>query len=159
MRRTTMWTMIAICATALAVGRAEEHDDEREEREEIEERDIEILERTVRLDFKAVPLEDGDEGVYIVTASSQYATAIRLGGDDGALEFEVSGEVRLLDDGRIFVRYEAHTFFEGEDGEAEFHVASGVVLKSGQELAVSRLGDKTLMIGATFVETKSPRKE
>jgi len=32
-------------------------------------------------------------------------------------------------------------------------------LEPGQELAVSRLGDKTLMIGATFVETESTRKQ
>lgn len=32
-------------------------------------------------------------------------------------------------------------------------------LEPGQELAVSRLGDKTLMIGVSFVETKSSREQ
>jgi len=144
-----------ICVGGIA--QADDHRDDHEEhelREEHEEfhRETEILGRNVLLEFKAIPLEEGDTGIFIISASSEFENHIRLEGDDGEILFGVSGRIQLLDEDHIFVYYEAHTELTGDDGEAEFHTESGVLLQSGRPLLAAKLGDKTLVITATFVD-------
>jgi hypothetical protein len=148
-----IWLCLVLLVSAAVSVYAEDHREEHEERGEYEEHhdEIEILERNVRLEFKTVPLEKGDQGVFIITASPEYEIGIRLEGDDGEFSFEASGEIELLDDGRIFVFYEAHTAMRGDDGELEFKTRAGVILKPGKQLGVSKIGNKTLMITATYV--------
>jgi hypothetical protein len=110
------------------------------------------LGKNVRLDFKAVPLEEGDKGVYVITATPNYNTGVNIRGEDGSLAFSVSGSVQLLDKDIILVRYAARTVVSDENGEAEYEVASGVMLEPGQEIAVSGMGGKTFVIRASFVE-------
>lgn len=145
-----LWLCVSVLVCAIAVAPAAEKPEKATQRKQ----SSRILARNVRLDFKAVPLEEGDSGVYIITAAREYSTAVRLQGEEGELEFEVSGEVELLDDGRIFVRLQARALLNGDGEEAEFNVFSGVILKPGQELGVSRMGDKTLMIRASYVDSK-----
>lgn len=149
MKRLWLCLGIIICAIAVAVVAADTSEEIEGQKEATK-----VLGKNIRLDFKAVPLEEGDKGIYIITASPEYETGIRLKGDNGKIVFEVSGKVNLLDDGSIFVRYDAHTILKDKKGEAEFSVSSGVILKPGQELGVSRMGDKTLMIRASFVDSK-----
>jgi len=111
-----------------------------------------ILGRNVRLDFQALPRDEGDNGIYLITATSDYVTSIQLEGDDNDITFKVSGQVQILDDGKIYVGFEAYTQLTGDEGKAEFYTKSGVILESGQALGVSRIGEKTLMITATYVE-------
>lgn len=147
MKRLWLFLGILVCAIAVAVVAAATSAEVEDQKEATK-----VLGRNIRLDFKAVPLEEGDNGIYIITASPEYETSIRLEGDDGKIDFEVSGEVKPLDDGSIFVLYEAHTILKDKEGEAEFSVSSGVILKPGQELGVSRMGDKTLMIRVSYVD-------
>ena len=142
-----LWLCVGILVCGMTVAAADNPAEAQEQEEELE-----VLGRNIRLDFKAVPLEPGDNGIYIITASPEYETSIRLEGVDGKIFFEVSGEVRLLDDGRIFVRYEANTIINSNDQETEFGFRSSVILKPGQELGVSRMGDKTFMIRASYVD-------
>ena len=112
-----------------------------------------ILPRNVKLEFWHVPSEKEDKGTYLITAHHRFQTGIRLHGTDGGgIKFEVNGEVRLLDTGEIFVRFEAHTGGKDKKGQAEFSVAAGVRLKPGKEFGVSRMGDKTFMIRASLVD-------
>lgn len=111
-----------------------------------------VLERNVRLDVKTVPADDGDEGMFVVVACPQYATRVKLEGEEGEIFFEMAGEVRLLGDDLIFVSYDTETTIKGEEGVAHFSVSSGVILRAGQELGVARMGDKTLMIRASYVD-------
>jgi hypothetical protein len=143
------WLCVGVLVCAVVVATAQAHDSVK-----VEERTKTpaSLGRNVRLDFKAVPLEEGDEGLYIITASSEFGTSVELEGEEGQLAFEVSGEIALLDDGRLFIRYEARVLIEGEEGEGAFSVRSSVILKPGQDLGVSRIGDKTLMIRASYVD-------
>jgi len=144
-----LWLCVGILLCGITVAAAEaDNPAEVEEQEE----ELEILERNIRLDFKAVPLDPGDKGIYIVTASPDYETSVRHEGNDARIFFEVSGEVKLLDDGRIFVSYEANTIINSNDQETEFGFRSSVILKPGQELGVSRMGDKTFMIRASYVD-------
>lgn len=113
---------------------------------------IEVLERNIRLDFQRIPLEGNDLGVFIVTASPWFKTTTRFSGESGAGEFNVSGKLELRDDGRIFVVFEADMAFQGNGQAADFHVRSTVLLQPGQELGVSRMGDKTLVIRASYVD-------
>ena len=112
----------------------------------------EVFDRNIRLDFKSTPLEEGDAGIFIMTATPEFRTQIRMEGNDGEIVFEVFGEIELLDDGNFFVRFEAFTRVGHEGGEAEFNVETGVVLTAGKELGVSRLGDKVLTITASYVD-------
>jgi len=118
-----------------------------------------FLKKNVRLDFKRVPLEEEDQGTFIITASPAFNTLTRFRGDFGEAEFEVSGKLKLLDDGRILLAYEAYTSFDGHEEEgAEFHVASTVILQSNKELQVARMGDKILVIRASFEPLKAAGK-
>jgi len=58
----------------------------------------------------------------------------------------------LDDKDNIFVIYEAHTIVEGKDGEAMFHLESGVLVKIGKEISLGKLGDKTLVLKATYLD-------
>jgi len=96
------------------------------------------------------------EFLFIITASPEYEVSIRLEGDEEKIAFQVSGEVKLLDDNRIFVRYQAHTILNNKGEEAESSMcSSGVILKPEQELGVSRIDEKTLIIRASYVDSKS----
>lgn len=114
---------------------------------------VESFGKNIRLDFMMVPLENDDKGVYIVTASPYYETSVQFEGDEGRVAFGVSGEVAIRDDGRIFVVYEATMQFKGHEGEGEFNASSSVILKLGQKVGVARMGDKTLTIRASYVDS------
>jgi hypothetical protein len=150
-----LWLLIGIviCVFALT-GVAEEHhehdDDHGEERE--------VFDRNIRLDFRSVPQDEGDPGIFILTATPEFVTHVRAEGDGGEIVFEVFGEIELMDDGKFFVQFECHTFMHHKEGEAEFNVETGVILTPGKEVGVSRLGDKTLMIKASYEDDSSPEK-
>ena len=152
MKRFWLCLGIALCVMGGGIARAENHEEVPEHKE------LQVLERNIKIEFKAVPLEKGDKGTYIVTAFPEFETGIRLEGPDGKIHFVVSGEVNLLEDGKIFVRFEAHTILREKKGEAEFNVRSGVILNPGEELGVSRMGDKTFMIRASYVDSKASSK-
>jgi len=116
------------------------------------EKDIEILERNIRLDFRIAPGKKGDEGIFIVTASSWYETEIRFTGKGSLVTFALSGHVRMLEDGRLFVTYGGHLEFDGKDGKAAFSVDSSALLKPGQEMDIASMGDKKLAVRASYVE-------
>ena len=117
MKRLWLFVGILVCAIAVAAAGADRPAEVEEQKEEFK-----VLGRNIRLDFKAVPPAEGDKGIYIITATSEYEASIRLEGDDGRIDFEVFGEVKVLDDGRIFVRYKAQTILKDKKGEAEFRV-------------------------------------
>lgn len=150
MRRILVLAAGLLMVVSVAMGQEEPFEDIEDEEEEIEE--IETFDRNVRLDFKMVPLEANDKGSFVVTAVPEYETAVSFKGEEGAMEFQVEGEIDLRDDGRIFVFYDAHLVWEGGEGEAEFHASSGVLLRSGRELEASRFGEKTLVIKASYID-------
>jgi hypothetical protein len=119
---------------------------------EAREEDLEILERNIRLEFKMVPLEEDDKGVFLVTASSWYHTSTRFEAEGVHVEFKVSGHVRVVEEDRWFITYKAHVEFSGENEEAEFHVDSSALLTPGQESEVARMGDKTLVISGSYTD-------
>ncbi len=119
-----------------------------------QEEEIEILARNIRLDFKMVPLEADDKGVFLVTASSWYQTSVRFEREGTEIEFGVSGHVRIVEDDRLFITYEGHVEFSGQEEKAEFHVDSSALLQPGEECQVASMGDKTLVIRASYVDVK-----
>lgn len=147
-----IWSL-CVAVMVLAVG-VEGADPETPTQVEGREEKAQVLERNIRLDFKMVPLEEDDRGVFLVTASSWYQTSTRFEGEGLQIEFEVSGHVRVVDGGRFFVTYEGHVEFSGEEQEAVFHVDSSALLRPGQELEVASMGEKTLVVCASYVEVK-----
>jgi len=129
---------------------------ERAERHEMDkcasEQDIAIFDKNIRLDFQAIPLDKDDKGTFIVTATSHFQLSVRLAGEGYSLIFNVSGNIMPLEDDKIFVIYEVHTIVEGKDGEAMFHLESGVLVKLGKDIALGTLGDKTLMLKASYLD-------
>jgi len=115
---------------------------------------VEVLGKNVRLDFRSAAADEDDKGLHIVTASPDYEAAVHMEGKEGEIDMKISGEVRLPADDKIFVSYNARTIIEGEEGIARFKVTGSVILKPGQELGVARMGDKTFMIKASFVEAE-----
>lgn len=123
-----------------------------EEHDEEDDREFEIFDRNVRLDFKIVPLEGNDRGMFVITAVPEYETRVSFKREGQEVEVEIEGEIGLRDDGKILVFYNAHMAWEGNDSQANFHASSGVLLKPGRELEVSRFGEKTLVIRASYVD-------
>lgn len=115
-----------------------------------------FLQRNVKLDFKLLPLGENDHGTYVVTASPAFATNVRYKRPESTIELQTSGNIQLLDDGRVFVTYQMHLVFEGDAAEATYGVSSSVVLKSGQEQEVANIGEKTLVIRATLLDAPPP---
>ena len=113
----------------------------------------EFLGKNIRLDFRRMPHDEKDQGVFIVTASPSFKTITSINGGNGEVEFQVSGRVELRDGGGILVTYEASMAFNGNGQGAKFRAASSVLLQPGQELGVSRMGDKTLVIRASYVDS------
>jgi hypothetical protein len=113
---------------------------------------IERLERNVRLDFAVVPLEEGDQGVFLVTASSRYETGVQFKGKDGRVVFEATGTVKILEDDQVFVTVRAHLFFRGGEGEGNFQIDSSAILKPGKSMEIARMGEKTLVVKASYVD-------
>ena len=111
-----------------------------------------MLDRNVRLDFEMVPADADNQSLFVVTALSRFKVSVAFKGPEGGMELEASGEIVLRDDGRIFVVHETTVTFEGEQSRGHFQVSSGVILRPGEELEVSRMGEKMLVIRAAYVD-------
>ena len=131
----------------------EEYEADEEEFEEHEE-ELEVLHRNVRLEFKVLPLEEGDRGAYVVTATPWYTTHAKFIGEKIHLDFHAGGHVRIMDDNEFFVTFEVEVGYEVPGTTAEFHVDSSARLVAGQALEVASMGDKTLVISAAYAETE-----
>ena len=112
----------------------------------------EALGRNVRLDFRLLPLEKDNEEVFVVTASSWYETALRFEGPEIELEFAVSGTIELVDSGKILIQCDVELVYEGKDTEAEISTLCSAILKPGVDLEIAKMGDRTLVVRATFIE-------
>lgn len=110
--------------------------------------------KNIRLDFKMMPLEDDDNGVFIITAGPGYRTSTHWDGEGNDIRFEVSGTITIRDDGKLVVKYDAHLLFHTGEGRAEFRTSSTVLLEAGKELTVAQMGEKTLMICATPIRSQ-----
>ena len=141
------WVSILLLGSGLAMAEPE-HDEDHEDRAQ----ELEQLERNVRLEFKLVPLDEGDQGVVVVVASPDFRTLTRYHNDEYEVLFVASGRLDLVDDEHIFLAYEAHVEFEGDGEEAEFVVTSSILLTPGKSTPAARMGDKTLMITAVYAD-------
>jgi hypothetical protein len=129
----------------------EDHDFEDEDFEEHEEK-IQILDRNIRLEFKLLPLEEHDRGVYVITASPWYATRVEFSGEEMEVAFAATGRIETIADDEFFLSYEVSVRFAGDEEEAEFHVESSARLKVGQAVDAASMGEKTLVIRATYAD-------
>ena len=111
-----------------------------------------MLDRNVRLDFEMVPADAENQSLFVVTALSRFKVGVEFKGPEGAMEIGASGEIVLRDDGRIFVSHQTVVTFEGEQSRGHFQVSSGVIVRPGEHLEVSRMGEKVLVIRATYVD-------
>ena len=148
MNRLFVWAVILVVGTGWAMA-----DDATPVRAEDKKAATEFLGKNVRIEFKRMPRDENDQGVFIITASPAFATVTSMNGANGDVEFQVSGRVELRDGGGILVTYEASMAFNGNGQGAKFRAASSVLLQPGQELGVSRMGDKTLVIRASYVDS------
>ncbi len=159
MKRILVMVVGLLMVVSLVIAQEEPGEDFKDEDAEVEEEfeeeddeEIEVFDRNVRLDFKIVPLEGNDRGMFVVTAVPEYETGVSFRGKGHEVKAEIEGEIALRDDGRIFVFYDAHMAWEGNGGQANFHASSGVLLRPGRELEVSRFGEKTLVIKASYAD-------
>ena len=120
--------------------------------------EIKMLARNIRIDFKTVPADGDDKALYIVTGASHYETSIGVGNEEGGMEYSVEGTVEILDKQELFITYEFAVAAGGEDEAFEYYAASGVRLKAGEQIAVTSIDDKALVISASFVEPTAVRK-
>ncbi len=111
-----------------------------------------FLGKNVRLDFRMVPDEPDDEPLFLITAVSKFRAHASFENDEGEFSFRVGGQIDVTEEGLLLVVYEAEMSMHGMAGGGETHAGSGVLLKPGKELGVARIGDKTLMIKATYIE-------
>ena len=108
-------SLAILTSTAPSIFANEHEDREHAEDQEVgdregfegEEEETEILERNIRIEFKLLPLEDNDRGVYVITASPSYAT----------------------------------------------HVESSARLIAAQAFEAASMGEKTLVIRASYADT------
>ena len=100
-----------------------------------------------------LPLEDNDRGVYVITASPSYATHVEFSEEDMRLALHVNGHIEVIDDNAFFVAYKVSVEYEGEEEEAEFHVKSSARLIAGQAFEAASMGEKTLVIRASYADT------
>jgi hypothetical protein len=112
---------------------------------------VEFLGRNVRLDFRMVPEEPDDEPLFIITAVSEFEAGASFENDGGSFSFHIDGQIEVAEDGLLLVVYEAELNMDSMEGGGKTRARSGVLLKPGQELGVARIGDKTLMIKASYL--------
>lgn len=110
----------------------------------------EILEKNVRLDIWLIPLEDGDEGTFVITATPDFATWVEFSSEAISISFKISGAITIMGDGRFLVEYETTTTFDSPQGDGGFGTQSSALLEADQELSVSHIGEKTLVLRASF---------
>lgn len=113
---------------------------------------VAVFEHNIRLDFNTIPQTESAEGLFIVTATPEFESNTVLDGEKSDLNFAVHGRIDELEDERIFVQFGIHLFVGSEEGQAEFDVNSGVLLKPGQEMEVAQLGDRVLVIKYTSLK-------
>lgn len=145
------FVVMAAVLLILAVGRSEEEMGETVEGREDE---FEVLDRNVRLDFKLVPEEEDDDPFFIVTAISGFQTRARFEGGEQRGERYVGGRVDFVEEDRLLVILEVEMGIAGEEGEAEFNVTCGVLLTPGEEREVASIGEKTLVVRASFADVE-----
>ena len=153
MKKVGMLIGVVLCAVVFAVI-ADDHWEEHKQ-ECCEE--MEVFDRNIRLDLNARSPEGDNPGLFIIVASSWFETNVMFEGEGGEMEFSVEGELELLDDGKIFLRFEAYSRTERDDdvhddSAAEFSAASSIILTSAEEQSIASLGEKTLIVKATFME-------
>ena len=141
--------VVVLLALGLAVGNEGSAEAEHHE----EQRDIEVLDRNIRLTFA---LLDGDEGgsesMFVVTAVPKYKLMAHLD-SEGAYAFAaIHGLVGPRNDGRILALIEVEIVLGGEDAETELTVDCGVLLTPGDEKMVAKWGDKKLIVHADYAD-------
>ena len=110
----------------------------------------EMFQKNVRLDIWLIPLEDGDEGTFVITATPDFAAWVEFSNEAISITFKISGQIKITDDGRFFVEYKIATTFESPQGDGGFGTQSSAILEADQELSVSHIGEKTLVLRASF---------
>ena len=116
--------------------------------------DFTILENNVRLEFELTPLEDDDRPLFVITASSNYGTHTQFSGPDGSFIIKIRGKIKPMESGKIFILIGAEMDWEGDAEEAEFALQASVLAKPGEKMTVGRMGEKTLMVKASYVKDK-----
>jgi len=110
------------------------------------------LDRNIRLEFKIVPLEPENRGLWIVVASSVYRASAHFTQENSEIEFSVNGQIMPQDNGKILLGYECSMSLKGQGSGAQIKLGSSALLVPGVELPVGSVGDKTLVVKASFLE-------
>jgi hypothetical protein len=140
--------VVALLALGLAVG-----NEQGAEAEHAGERDIEVLDRNIRLTFALLDGdEDGSESMFIVTAVPKYKLLAHLDSGGEYAFAAIHGLVGPRHDGRILTLVEAEIVLGGEEAETELTVECGVLLKPGGEKMVAKWGDKKLIVHADYAD-------
>lgn len=158
MKKRLLCVGIMLLAAGVALADEEEREEpehhahyEHEEEYAEHEREPDILDRNVRLEFMLVPKEDDDTSMFIITASSWFETSTRYENDDIHFDWSVAGHIRIIDDEELFVTVEGHMAYTGNGEEAEFRIESSARVVAGRNFKLASMGDKTLLVRATFV--------
>ncbi len=146
---------IAVVMLTIGVARASEQPVETAQGKD---NDVEVLDRNIRLDFRLVPEEENDKPAFIVTAVSTYETSARFKNEDKRVMLSVSGGVEKWEGNKILVLLNVELAFSGDEQEAEFYVSSGVLLEPGEECEVARMGERTLVVRASYPDKSESKK-
>ena len=112
-----------------------------------------LLDRNVRIDFNIIPAEGSNKEIYIITASEKFEIEITQTDENKYHNIEIDGQVRLLDDRKIFIYYQIETHLNVNDSKAdkEFDLVSSVILKPGEEIEVTDATGRVFKIKASYL--------
>ena len=92
-------------------------------------------------------------GLTVYCATESYSAQFNYEGPKGYLNIDVSGNMKLLEDGKtLLVTYQALIDFENGDGTAHASSSGSVLVKIGNEAKLLQLAGKDLVVRTQAVD-------
>ena len=103
------------------------------------------LGRSLRLEFKLEPAEEGAQSQWISVASENYGLHLRRMGREGSFSFGVEGKVSLEESG-IGLSYHADLEFRGDGQGGSVSAHGSALVPPGEWYTLAKLGEKSLLV-------------
>ncbi len=120
--------------------------------------DMIFLGRTYKLRMQMIPVEDDDEPHWLLVATREFEYELNFGNGREGMHFELEGRIYPVA-GReeVLMVYHVNLAFHGDDGDGNVRASGSAVVRLGQEMLLTALGDHSLKVKVTGIDKPEKR--
>jgi hypothetical protein len=123
--------------------------------------EMEVLDRPVVLEVQIDPSLGVDTSMRILCATTTYRGEIHMDRQDSRIRLSISGEIKDLGEGKIFVSFDVEAQSDDVNGGRGIAGGGGAILAPGKPSNVLTIGGRSLILTVTLApdESKPPAAE